>query len=109
MARKIRLEDLLGRRVVDPSGRSVGRIESVHAEQHDGELLATEFRVGAYALLDRLAGSSVVRGFLAGTPGLRPHLVRIRWDEIDLSDPTHPRLCVPAAQVTNRTHSTKVA
>jgi hypothetical protein len=100
---EVHLELLLGRRVRDARGRSIGRIEEVRAEWHDGEWVVVEFLVGRYALFERLAASSLARAILRsrgrvgrGCPG------RIGWDEIDLSDPADPRLRVPPERLAGR-------
>ncbi len=98
--REVRVEDLLGRTVVDAGGRAVGRIEEMRAAERGGEYVVEEFLIGVYALLDRLAAWDAIRGLLGGTRLTRPRPYRVRWDEIDLGDPRRPRLRVPAERVT---------
>ena len=92
---ELRFELLIGRRVMDASGaRAIGRIEEAIVEARDGEFVVTEFRVGAEALVDRLG----LRPFTVHLPG-RAHAYRVRWDQLDLSDPQHPRLTVAPDQL----------
>lgn len=90
----VRLELLLGRRVVDANGAKVGRIEEVLAERDGEELLVTHYLVGTYALFQRLSirhfGLGLLRMLGARAQSEKPH--RIPWDKLDLSDPENPRL-----------------
>ena len=98
MAKKqneLRLEQLLGRKVRDATGAVVGRLEEFRATRNGDTWEVTEFDLGPTALLERLA----VRHFGRFVPGKRPAGYRARWDQIDLSDPEHPRLTVPLEEV----------
>jgi hypothetical protein len=86
-ANELRLEELLGRRVHDASGRVVGRLEEFRATRNGDAWEVTEFDIGREALLERLA----IRHF-GWVPGQRPAGYRARWDQIDLTDPDQPRL-----------------
>lgn len=85
-----RVELLLGRKVHAMDGRAVGRIEEMRAEREHDYWVVTEFHVGPTAIVERLS----VRHFGLTLPG-RVHGYRVRWDQIDLSDPDHPRLTCP--------------
>ncbi len=87
---ELRLEQLLGRKVRDPKGRVIGRLEEFRATRNGDAWEVTEFDLGRTALLERLA----VRHF-GWLPGKRPAGYRATWDQIDLTDPDHPRLTVP--------------
>jgi len=78
----LRLEQLIGREVVDLRGRKVGRLTELRAEPRDGTLEITSFLIGSWGMLERLAMQRLfpARGY------------RARWDQIDLSDPERPRL-----------------
>jgi hypothetical protein len=93
-ARELRLELLLGRRVVDGDGHVVGRLEEFRATREDDAWVVTEFEIGRAALLERLA----IRNF-GWVPGKGPAGYRARWDQIDLRDPDHPRLTVPIEEL----------
>ena len=95
-ASEIHIELLLGRRVLGLDGEPVGRIEEVCAEPRGGDLAITEYHVGAYAALERLSASSM-RLFGFGRQRRRGH--RVPWDKLDLSDPEHPRLTCPVAEL----------
>lgn len=94
-ASELHLERLLGTRVRDPEGRVAGRIEEFLAEQIAGEWVITEFHVGAAARLERfLVAVGGLPLFSALPLGAHP-IRRVRWDQIALGDPEHPRLLVP--------------
>ena len=90
--RELRLEDLLSRRLRDVDGKPAGFIEEVCAEERDGHWEIVEFRVGAYAWLQRLAGSAIGRSALQAFGLGRGGGYRVPWDRLDLSDPRTPRL-----------------
>ena len=87
MKSEIRLERLLGRRVLAQNGRHVGRIEEVRVEKRGNGLVVREYHIGPAALLERL---SVHFAKLFGADPKRTHAVP--WKSLDLSDPDHPRL-----------------
>jgi PRC-barrel domain len=87
--REIPLERLLGRRVVDADGRALGRIEEVHAERRDGELVVLEWVLGTGGLVERLGLLPMARA-LFGWPAPRAPEV-LDWTELDLSDLDKPR------------------
>jgi hypothetical protein len=92
---EVHLERLLGRRVEDVHGRSVGHIEEVVAERRNGVCTVREFHLGPSALLERLAMSASAvpfLGFLARFGGG----CRVPWDRLDLSDPERLRLTCDA-------------
>jgi hypothetical protein len=89
--RELHVEHLLGRRVRDANGAVIGRVEELCVEIVDGEPLVTEIHVGAAALLERIGAFVHQLPFVALIPW-SPRLHRIRWNEIDWSDPRHPRL-----------------
>lgn len=91
----IHVELLLGRRVRDSNGAIAGRIESILARREGKECVVEEFDLGAAALLSVL-GISVVR--LIGWPrSVEP--LRVPWQQMDLSDPEHPRLRCPREEI----------
>ncbi|MBZ9864589.1 hypothetical protein LB515_04305 [Mesorhizobium sp. CA15] len=89
----VNLEHLAGRRVCSESGKSIGYIEEIIAEQDGDDLVVTEFHIGIFAAFERLSASTI------GTALLdffrlrrRSGLYRIPWDKLDITDPAHPRL-----------------
>ncbi len=87
----IHVELLLGERVFAMNGLPIGRLEEIRTHVNKGHLFVSEFLVGKYALLERLAAWRIGRGLLR-VVGKRKDGYRIRWDQIDLSDPQHPRV-----------------
>jgi sporulation protein YlmC with PRC-barrel domain len=81
--RELRVELLVGRKVVDRKGRKVGRIEEIVAEYRGTELVVTEVHVGRRGMAERFSLRAQVRD---KTP------TKLRWSDLDLSDPDHPRL-----------------
>ncbi len=78
---EIPLDMLLGRMVRTREGARVGRIQEMQlSESHE----VMEYLVGRQALLRRLSALGLIRRKLKG--------FRIRWDQLDVSDPVHPRL-----------------
>ncbi len=86
--RQLPLDLVLGRLVRSPDGSRVGRIQEMQLGDN-GEVL--EFLVGREALLRRLSALGLIRRRLKG--------YRIRWDQIDISDPTRPRLTCPIQEL----------
>jgi hypothetical protein len=86
---EVRLDRLLGRRVVARDGRRVGRIEEVRAEGHGTGWTVSEYVIGAAGLFERLGlGVKLLFG------GKRRSFVAA-WDQLDVSDPDRPRLTCP--------------
>ena len=86
---EIRLESLLGREVLAANNRRVGRLEELRAQVRDGVCEITEVVIGVAGLAERLGlGVKVLLGRQRSG-----HVAR--WDQIDLSDPTRPRLTCP--------------
>jgi len=91
--RNINVELLLDREVRDASGRRAGRIEEVRARREGDEIIVEAYHLGPEALLERLA-APVFRLSLFRALGLHKHAHgrRVRWDQLDLSDPERPVL-----------------
>jgi len=83
---EIYADALLGRQVLALDGRPVGRIEEFHAEQHGDYFDIVEFVIGSAGLLERL-NVGIRRLFGRSRKG-----DVARWDQIDISDPSRPRL-----------------
>jgi sporulation protein YlmC with PRC-barrel domain len=89
---ELQVELLLGRRVYALNGQTIGRLEEVRAEVRQGVASVDEYLVGTYASLERLAAWKIGRAML-GVFGSRIRAgYRVRWDQIDFSDPKRPRL-----------------
>ncbi len=88
MTEFVEVQQLVGNRVRDSGGRTVGRVESILAEVAGPQCVIGEYHLGAEAFLSRV-GVDTVRLF-GFHP--RPHIVRVPWKLMDLSDPKHPRV-----------------
>ena len=89
--RLVRVEDLIGQRVRERSGRVVGRIEEIRAEPRGGRYEVTEYHLGTGALLERLA---IIRHLF------RPSdTIIARWDQIDIERPDAPVLTCPVGEL----------
>ncbi|HEX8891548.1 MAG TPA: hypothetical protein VF779_20535 [Pyrinomonadaceae bacterium] len=90
---EVNLELLVGRRVFGLNGKSIGHLEEIQAELIKGECLVTEYLVGAYAVVERLAALSIGRAILKLFGATKKHDgYRVPWDKLDLTDPERPRL-----------------
>ena len=90
---EIHLELLLGKQVFAQNGRPLGRLEEVRAELNArGYCFVTEFLIGSYALFERLAAWRMGRVILRTLRVGRREGYRVRWEQLDLSDPRRPKL-----------------
>jgi hypothetical protein len=87
------LDQVLGRMVVAGDNRPVGRLEEFHCEQRGDYFEIIEFVIGSAGLMDRL---NVGVRALFGSSGTGKVA---RWDQLDISDPKHPRLTCSAAEL----------
>ena len=83
--RELHVELLCGRKVVDRNGKKVGRIEEIVAEYQGADLVVHEVHLGRRGFFERF---SIYSGTHDRTP------TRLRWEDIDFTDPEHPRLKV---------------
>lgn len=97
----VHVELLLDREVRDPSGKRAGRIEEIRARRTGSEIVVEAYHLGPVATLERLAAPIIRRGLFAAIGGPRhSHGRRVRWDQMDFSDPEHPRLNCPVEELT---------
>ena len=92
------VEHLLGRQVRDVDGNVVGRLEEMHVEIVDGDYLVTEYHVGRAALLEHVGAFITQLPFFRYIPFTRKGY-RIRWTQLDLSNPRDLRLRVPRSEL----------
>jgi len=93
MAHEVYLERLLGVEVRELDGAKVGRIEEVRTTEQDGDCVIEDFLVGGAAWLERLSVRAVQwLGLKWLARWLASHGYVVPWDQLDLSDPEHPRL-----------------
>jgi hypothetical protein len=90
---ELRIDRLLGRRVLAANGRPAGRLEEFRAEVRDRHCIVTEYVLGAAGLIERLGVAA--RGLL----GLPRHGYVARWDQIDFSNLETPRLTCPIEEL----------
>ena len=88
----IHVQLLLGEKVFALNGQPIGRLEDIRTEKDRGHFYVSEFLVGSYAMFERLAALKMGRMLLGVFGAKKNEGYRIRWDQIDLSDPHHPRL-----------------
>src|SRR4051794_19369974 len=90
---ELHLELLIGKRVFALNGQAIGRLEEVRAELNArGYCFVTEFLIGSYAFLERLAAWRMGRAIMRTLHLRRKSGYRVRWEQLDLSDPRRPRL-----------------
>jgi len=89
---QLHVELLLGGKVFALNGQSIGRLEEIRTEINRGHFFVSEFLVGNYAVLERLAAWRIGRAVLRVLGVGRRDGYRIRWDQLDLSDPQRLRL-----------------
>jgi hypothetical protein len=82
------LQALNARRVFDIDGKVAGRIGEVVAERIGADCHVVEYLLGPDAFLMRFGITA--RNFF----GMKRHRgpLRVPWNQMDLSDPKHPRL-----------------
>ncbi|MEZ2126263.1 MULTISPECIES: PRC-barrel domain-containing protein [unclassified Sinorhizobium] len=91
------LQELLGTNVLGQNGEVIGRIEEVVAQADGDDLVVVEYHVGTFALLERFTSSSFARAVLRAVGGRSGEGLAVRWDQLDLSDPSSPKLlCDPS-------------
>lgn len=91
---ELRVELLVGRKVVDAAGEKVGRIQEIIAEARGERMIVTEVHVGRSGFAERFSIGGVGQAFASFFGGRRQsrHASRFRWQDVDFSDPDHPRL-----------------
>jgi len=85
---------LIGRHVCDAGGKRIGRVADIVAHRDGNELVFTEYLIGPHGWLERFA----IHGLGLRFPSVawRYH---VKWDQMDLSDPIHPRLTCDAGDL----------
>ncbi|HEV7745212.1 MAG TPA: hypothetical protein VGO56_09475 [Pyrinomonadaceae bacterium] len=96
---EIHLELLIGKQVYSLNGRAVGRLEEVCADLQRGVAYVTEFEVGTYAILERLAAWEIGRTILGLFGSLIKGGYRIKWNQLDFTDPERPKLTCPVSEL----------
>ena len=90
---EINVEHLLGTKVCDMDGEDVGRIEELSVERLENSCLVEAYLIGASGLIHRLSAWTLVRPIRKFLSARGIHSAySVSWQEMDLSDPRHPRL-----------------
>ena len=90
---EINIELLLGAKVRDIDGKNVGRIEELRVERDEKSCLVDAYLIGTSALIERLSAWTLVRPVRRFLNSRNLYSVyRVPWQDMDLSDPRHPRL-----------------
>ena len=93
MANEIHLELLLGKPVLDSTGKAIGRIEEVRASKQAEEWVVREYLIGYAAVLERLSAWTIGLGILHLLGAHKIHGgYTVPWDKLDLTNPNQPRL-----------------
>src|SRR5882762_1282784 len=89
----VHIELLLGTKVRDVNGDEVGRIEEFHVQRDESSCRIDAYLIGASAVIERLSAWTLVRPIRKLLKGRKLLTVyEIPWQEMDLSDPAHPKL-----------------
>jgi hypothetical protein len=96
---ELNAELLLGKKVCDVNGENVGRIEEFRVERTDNGCLVEGYLVGTSALIDRLSAWTLIRPIHKSLRGRMYSVYEVPWDQMDLSDPKHPRLRIPKSEL----------
>ena len=90
---EVNVELLIGTKVRDVDGNGIGRIEEIRVERDEKACLVEAYLIGASALIERLSAWTLARpiGRFLLSRNLYS-LYRVPWQDMDLSDPRHPRL-----------------
>ena len=89
----IPIELLLGKKVLDVNGDSVGRIEEFRAEEESNSCRVEAYLIGASAVIQRLSAWTLVRPMKRALRSRNVYSVfEVPWQEMDLTDPKRPRL-----------------
>ena len=97
--REISVERLIGTRVVDSEGKSLGRIHEISAERGEDSCLVEAYYVGGRAMIVRIARWAVPNKVSSALESKLVRPFRIPWDEMDLSDPRRPRTTLSKAEI----------
>lgn len=93
---ELRLQDILGRQLLGPNNRPVGRIEEFRARSTAHGCAVIDVVIGVTGLLERL---NVGARLVVGAELKRSRVAR--WDQIDFSDPSKPKLTVSVDELVN--------
>lgn len=89
----VKVELLVGTKVLDLDGKKVGRIEEIRVERQETALLVEAYLIGASGLIERLSARTLVRPIrrLLRTRHIYS-VYEVPWQDMDLTDPKRPVL-----------------
>jgi sporulation protein YlmC with PRC-barrel domain len=96
---EVNAELLIGRKVCDANGEKVGRIEEFRVKRDDKTCLVEGYLVGASAMIDRLSAWTLIRPINKALRGRVFSVYEVPWEQMDLSDPEHPKLRIPKSEL----------
>lgn len=97
---EIHLELLLGKQVLDSTGKAIGRIEEVRAEPQGEDWVVQEYLIGYVAILERLSAWTIGLGILHLLGARKIHGgYTVPWEKLDLTNPDQPRLRCSLAEL----------
>ena len=89
----IKVQLLVGTKVHDVDGTSVGRIEEIRVDRQEKVLLVEAYLIGASALIERLSARTLVRPIRRFLRARHIYSVyEVPWQDMDLTDPKRPVL-----------------
>jgi hypothetical protein len=97
--RELHVEQLVGRRLRDLSGESLGRIEEIIAERRGTDWCVIEIHIGPGALLERLVELTTLVPMLGAVQRRLRKRYRVAWQQLDLTHERHPRASVRRADL----------
>lgn len=96
----IEIQLLVGKKVYDIDGDSVGRIEEIRVKREEKALLVESYLIGASALIERLSARTLVRPIRRFLRGRHIYSVyEVPWQEMDLTDPKRPVLKIASREL----------
>lgn len=101
---ELHLELILGRKVYDSEGRSVGHLEEVIAERQGNELVVTEYLVGRAAMLQRFSIIHLSRTVLSLLGAKENTGYRVAWDKLEVTRDGSLRLLCPKHELESFSH-----
>lgn len=98
--RELHLYEMLGRKVYDANDKYAGRLEEIEVERGDDSCAIKCYLVAHRGFMGRITSWALADSLQKSIPISEESLpYRVPWDQMDLSDPEHPRLTVPQSEL----------
>lgn len=98
--REIHLYEILGRKVCDANGEYAGCLEEIEVERGDEVCPVKSYLVEHRGLMSRITAWALADSLQKAIPVSEDSLpYRVPWDQMDLSDPEHPRITVAKSEL----------